>query len=153
LGYLVLGYYAATKKFETSLSIKYLGLALFLIGSAITILGNYFAAVYHGKYVSTFYAYLSPNVFLASFGFLLYIKNSALSNGVVITLRDFISKYSFGIYLVHVLVLSSLSRFGIHWKFIHPFVGIPVTSVACLLISAAIIYLLHKIPFGKYIAG
>jgi surface polysaccharide O-acyltransferase-like enzyme len=153
LGYLVLGYYAATKKFDPATPIKKIGLAMFLIGSAITIFGNYFAALYHGKYVSTFYAYLSPNVFLASFGFLLYIKHCTLSNRIIISLRDFISTYSFGIYLVHVLVLSSLSRCDIHWKFVHPFVGIPVTSVACLLISASIIYLLHKIPLGKYIAG
>ncbi len=153
LGYLVLGYYCSIKTFQSNLSARNTGLALFLIGSIITIIGNYWVAVEYGKYVNTFYSYLSPNVFMASVGLLLFIKNSRINNVWVIKIRNFISQYSFGIYLVHVLVLSSLSRFGIHWKFIHPFVGIPFTSLACLLISSAIIYLLHKLPYGKYIAG
>lgn len=153
LGYLVLGHYYATKSFDSSTTARRTGLILFLIGSTITILGNYFVAVQHGKYVNTFYSYLSPNVCMASLGLLLFIKNSSLQNPGLIKLRNFISQYSFGIYLVHVLVLSGLSRFGIHWKFIHPFIGIPFTSIMCLVISAGIIYLLHKLPYGKHIAG
>jgi len=154
LGYLVLGYYLSTKVFASNSSIQKIALCFILIGSALTIVGNYVVATQNGKYIfNGFYSFLSPNIFLASSGVFLFIKTLVMRNAVLIRIRDFISQYSYGIYLIHVLILGFLSKFGLHWLFVHPFIGIPATAFACLLVSSLIIYLMHKLPYGKYIAG
>ncbi len=154
VGYLVLGYYLSTKTFTTKISIRKIALCFIVIGSAVTIIGNYCIAVQNGKYVfNGFYSFLGPSIFLASSGLFLFIKSMHTTNNVFVVIRTFISQYSYGAYLVHVLVLGFLSNAGLHWQFIHPLVGIPVTAFCCLVISTLIIYLLHKLPLGKYIAG
>jgi len=62
-----------------------------------------------------------------------------------------VDEYSFGIYLVHILPLNH----------IHPFVSkymstvwvIPIATLLTILSSIGIIYVLRKIPYGKYVSG
>jgi len=74
-------------------------------------------------------------------------------SGVLKKTRDLIDKHSYGIYLSHVLVLNYLIMYGIDWDLIHPLIGIPLTTIITLSVSVAIVYLIRKIPFGKYISG
>lgn len=58
-----------------------------------------------------------------------------------------ISRYSLGIYLVHVLFLLLLRKFGIsvyHWE---PVFGLPLLAAGILLLSLALTALLRRIPF------
>ena len=70
-------------------------------------------------------------------------------------LINFISKNSYGIYLVHMLVLHLLeSRLHIKWDWVAPAFGIPATAIICLFVSAVVIAGINKIPvIGKYISG
>ena len=43
--------------------------------------------------------------------------------------------------------------YGVDWDLIHPLIGIPLTAIITLIVSVAIVYLIRKIPFGKYISG
>ncbi len=43
--------------------------------------------------------------------------------------------------------------FGVDWDLIHPLIGIPLNYNHHAYLSVAIVYLISKIPFGKYISG
>jgi len=153
LGYLILGYYLTVKSFTNQKRLNIISTTLLLVGLLSTILGTYLVLHFKNEYVSTFYECLSPNIFLFSMGIFLLLKNKDISNGVLVKIRNFICKYSYGIFLVHVIVLSYIGDYGIHWNFINPIFGIPITVLVCLVISSCIIYVVNKLPFGKYISG
>jgi surface polysaccharide O-acyltransferase-like enzyme len=58
---------------------------------------------------------------------------------------------SFGIYLVHVLLMDGLTVLGFGHSFIHPAAGIPVVAAAVALLSFAAVSLIRNLPFGKNI--
>ena len=128
---------------------------LILIAFLITIFGTYFISIKTGNFNELFYGYLMPNVLLATIGIFLFIKSCKITNKLFLKIINFLDKYSYGIYLIHVLVLSYLATpLGISAYSIHPLFGIPITTILCVGVSAGIIYVVNKIPFiGKYISG
>ena len=64
-----------------------------------------------------------------------------------------LANYSFGAYLVHVLILDQLDiLFGINSLSFNPLFSVPVIGVVLFIASFAISGLLHKIPvLNKYI--
>ncbi|EOR96343.1 membrane protein [Arcticibacter svalbardensis MN12-7] len=147
-GYLVLGYYLSKKEFRFKTS--RVALILIVTGILVTILGTYLITVYQGKFNPFFYGNTTPNIVLFASGVFLYFKSLKFNPDKKSHISTFINRYSYGIYLVHVLVLTHL-KFS--WRTIHPLLGIPLTVISCLLISALIIYVINKIPGGKYISG
>jgi len=152
IGFPVLGYYLSKTAFNFD-GKKSVYLLFVLAGVAVTMFGTNFIVKQEGFFVESFYNYLTPNVILLSAGIFLLFKNfagfSEKTNSVII----FIGKYSYGIYLVHILVLWLLAKFGFSYTLISPIVGIPITGFLCLIISTFIIFIINKIPFGKYISG
>lgn len=154
LGYLVLGYYLSIKKFRFSKkATKLIATSLIFLGVITTILGTYFLSKRDGQFNSFFYDYLTINVLIATVGFFLFFKNLNISNCIILKTINFISKYSYGIYLVHILVLKFMETLGINYKFIEPIFAIPLTTLICLLISTLVIYSINNLPYGKYISG
>lgn len=151
LGYPILGY-LLTIRF-TDKRVKFVFLLLFLAGILVTVLGTYLVTKHNGRFDGGFYSFLSPNVIITSIGLFLFLKHSDFKNGWFTNVRRFISKYSYGIYLSHVFVITLLSKIGISWLFISPVVGIPVTAALCLIISSLITYLINKCGYGRYISG
>lgn len=146
LGYLPLGYYLGKKDFQKNS--KIFSLTLAAIGFMITTIGTFWLSDNSGKFNTALYGYASPNIMLFSVGVFLLFKryNWRLSNGA----GSLINKYSYGIYLVHVLVLSQVK---FPWLSSYPLVGIPLTVLLCLVASTAVIFLVNKLPGGKYISG
>ena len=109
-----------------------------------------------------FYDYLAPNVILMSTAVFYSIKSidfskTFIGNSIMHKIISFISKISYGIYLVHILVLSITNTqlqcnathlFGIESVSI---IAIPVTALFIFLISIVIIAFLNLIPFIKKI--
>jgi len=153
IGYLVLGYYLTKKTFIDKSKVNLYSVLLIVSGIIITIYGTYFINSGADKFQDLFYNYLTPNVLMVSAGVFLYFKDKDVTCSKTVKIRDFLSKYSFGIYLVHILILSILSKFGITGNLIHPVVGVPLTTVICLIVSAGVIYAINKFPYGKYISG
>ena len=108
-----------------------------------------------GRAVETFYTYSSPLVITAAIGafcgirvfFSTYVQGSTLLSRWTFKL----AKLSFGIYLVHVLVMFWLDLNGISYNFINPWMGIPIATMAVLAGSTAITMLLEKIPYVRAI--
>ncbi|HLA54679.1 MAG TPA: acyltransferase family protein [Flavobacterium sp.] len=151
IGYLVLGYYLSVATFDKRIQ-TVLGL-LFACALIFTIFGTGFLSYREGKFEGLFYNYLTPNVLLLSIGIFLFFKNHGIANAAFIKIRNIISKYSYGIYLVHVLVLMLAAKLGVDGTMTNPIIAIPATTLICLGISLSIIYSISKLPFGKYISG
>lgn len=149
IGYFVLGYYLTY--FHRNL--KKVPIFLFLSGVIITIIGTFFLSQHENQFSSMFYNYLSPNVVASSVGIFLLIKKSSIKSKKLSYIICFISNYSYGIYLSHILVLRLLEKIGLNWNFSHPVISIPVVTIVSLLISSSIIFLIRRIKFGIYVSG
>ena len=149
IGFPVLGYYLnkISLNFDKK---KVIYVLLVLTGILITTFGTYISTKYKGNFYEGFYNYLSPNVILVSVGIFLLFKDFIRYNSKYIL---FFSKYSYGTYLIHILVLDVLFKIGLTYTFINPIIGIPITSVFCFVVSTLIIWGVNKLPLGKYISG
>ncbi len=102
-----------------------------------------------------FYGYFTVNVLLESIAVFVLAKNHfkwCMNKRIEACIRKF-SKYSFGAYLVHAMVLEQLHHFfGIHTLSFHPIVSvIVIVSIVCV-ISFGISGMLNSIPvLKKYI--
>lgn len=155
IGYLVLGYYLANNKFkQTPRKTAFYALALIIVGFLSTATLTYFFSVKKGFFYEGAYDYFNPNVMMIAIGvFLLFKSIPPFRNKTLLKIISTIDQYSYGIYLVHVLVLIYLNKAGINGHIIHPVIGIPITSILCLSISTLLVYLVRKLPLGKFVSG
>ena len=149
LGYMVLGYFL----FNTSFKGTFKYLLLFIVSIGITVLGTYYFSLRQGFFYEYFYDYLSVNIIIACASLFLFFKNKKIRVKGLDDIVLVISKYSFGVYLIHALILELLVNLKIDMFIINPVLSIPLVSVFCLIISLGIIIVLNKLPFGKYISG
>jgi surface polysaccharide O-acyltransferase-like enzyme len=152
IGYLVLGYYLGNHIHLSPKKEKNIGKFLFLGGVIITIVGTYIVSTAAKQFYVKFYEYLTINVLIASIGIFMWFKNIEIKNTYVIIARNSISKYGYGIYLCHVMVLNSFTKYW-PWANVHPLIYIPSLTILTFFLSWSIIYLLNKIPLGKYFIG
>jgi len=161
IGFLVLGYYLF--KFNVSEMIggrlskfdnKKFYILIIFVSFIITAFGTYFLSIKKGNFSHIFYDRLSINVVFLAVGIFLFFKSCKFTNPIFIKIINFLFKYSYGIFLVHALILSRLNDLGINAYFIHPVVGIPITTIICLGVSTLVVFLVNKLPYiGKYISG
>ncbi len=153
IGYFILGYLLS----EVSLSPRSIWIAfiVWLTGAFATAAGTYLMSLQVGEFSEFFYQYLSLNVMLASAGSFLLLKSlsghKSLAHPVTLNLVKKAAAASFGIYLIHVLVLDII---GGHIPLIHfnvemgsPLWSIPLASVIAFVASFCAVYILQKIPF------
>ena len=100
--------------------------------------------------------YEYPNILVFSIGVLLFIKEVASKSMFIIKYGSLFQKCSeltFGIFLIHVLVLEVLYSFGIRIDAFHPMFSVPIIALLVFLLSGFIIWIFRKIPvIGKYLA-
>jgi len=154
IGYLVLGYYLAYKELpQKGLSLP-LGIFYIMCLTGITI-GTYFISVNTNSLSTLMYEPLGPFIILYASGIFLLARVTVFHLPASLTrLRDIAGNYSLGIYLCHALFLTLMGDWGISYKLCDPYISIPVTALACFVLSFVLIFILSKIPLiGKYIAG
>lgn len=155
VGYMLLGYYITDRLLITRY-IQYLAIALFFGGFIITFLATKSYTINSPLLYQGFYEYLTINVAMEAAGIFILIKSFSTRQflaGFFNPIRTVISRYGYGIYLAHLLVLSIMAHFKIDGHLITPLIGIPLSAFICLFITALIIYLLNKLPYGKYFIG
>ncbi|MNJ93176.1 Inner membrane protein YiaH [compost metagenome] len=106
LGYLVLGHYL-DKHVETKSSKNTLYLIFFVLGTTLTLVSTSYLSITENKLNITYYNYLSPNVCLIAIGVFLLGKSFLHTTNKTLISLD---RNSYGIYLVHVLVLHYIYR-------------------------------------------
>ncbi|MFC5282726.1 acyltransferase [Pedobacter alpinus] len=141
LGYMVLGY------FLMQIHIKKKYAAIFaLLGLAVIIFGTYYLAITNHRLSKNYFVNnLNYPVFIYAVGVFMHFKNYEIQNQYLKGIINFINKYSFGIYLVHVLFIKILNTADINWKMAHPAISIPFTVLTCLVLSTLLVYLTGKI--------
>ena len=141
-GFYILGYYLS--KYNTFTRKQ--GLLLYLSGTILTISGMYYYAVKENRLNEMFYTYQSINVMLQSIGVYVIIFKTNIHNALLKKAVNLISVHSFTIYLVHALILTMMTKRGLTWNFINPFVGILTSTIVCLLLSLLVSMVIKKIP-------
>lgn len=152
MGYLVLGFFLYTH-IQPTKKIRIFALIVFISTVIISALTVYFTSIGTKNTNLTIYSYLSVNTIIQTSSLFLLIKGTSIKNKITASINEKISDSSYGIYLVHVLVLGILYDHGICWKMATPLISVPVVFLLVLIISYGIIFLLRKIPYGKYISG
>lgn len=145
--YFVLGYWL-TKHPLKKRDRKWL-YVLGVISIASTILCNAGYSLYSGSAKEFFLKNLLPNTFLWTLSIFCFLQSVFLDISLkhrTLNLVQITAKYSFGIYLVHVLILQHLEFIGLSHFFIHPLFSIPIIAVLTFCISWIIVWGLHFIP-------
>jgi len=153
IGYLVLGHYLTYKDFKSKKIRAWMAL-LFVLMVVIIVIGT--RMLYRsGSSIGTFYYEpLYPTIILLSGSVFVMARFTVVKlSPVLIRIRDFAGGYNYGIYLGHALVLYLLDRFGISYSFCAPVISIPVTALLCFVLTLGMVWLISKLPFGKWISG
>lgn len=148
-GYFLLGWYLHKKRLSKRavLAICVMG----VLGFASTILFTQLWSLSQGEPSQLFYGFLNTNVLMEAV--VVFVLAKQLCRGHGTRLLAALSKYSFGAYLVHALVIETLERhLGLTTMSFAPVLAVPVISLLVLAISYALSWALHFIPrLGKYI--
>lgn len=153
VGYFIWGYYLAhvglSDKIKKAFYIGFVPAAVLNV-----VLGNVMAWQ-HG--MATAEIYDSYSVFTFIVGTVLFVfakeKLSAIQYGKVsgFVIKE-VSAATFGIYVMHIMVLELLQVWGIDSMMINNIAGIPLLAIACFIICMIAAALLRRIPFvGRYI--
>lgn len=151
-GYLVLGYYLVHLRTNPQ-KLRPLAGTVFGISVIISAFVTWFLSAKAHRLNLSMYSYLSVNTLVQSIALFMWLKDSTINNRLISGVNSRISNFSYGIYLVHILVISVLFDNGIYWKVAHPLLSLPMLTIVVAAGSFGIIFVLRKIPFGKYIAG
>lgn len=155
IGYLVLGHYLAFKQFPAWLNMRWFGI-LFLVSLVIIIAGTWLDSAATKSLSTIFYEPISPTIVLLSgSAFMIGRLGSGSLSPKIKKARDFACSYTFGIYLSHALILTLMGDndyFIIDYKLCTPTVSIPLTALICFSLSLLLVWLISKIPFGKWVA-
>jgi len=155
--YFVLGYLLG----EMTLSRRKIipSAVIWVINTLITIIGTYLLTRNSGQFDGFVYDFVSLNVIFASGAAFLLLR--WISEGTLFTspnvhaLMRTLATSTFGIYLIHVIVIEVL-RYGIPYFQVSSFMGnaiwsIPFASTVVFILSFLIVYILQKIPILKHI--
>lgn len=150
LGYtcfFILGYYLS--KFELQQRTKKWIYILAGLSIILQILGTALISYKIGSTYKLLYKAYTPNIFIQSIAVYLFIKDFAqrkfFNNHQKLILR--LSKYSFGIYLVHDIFNIIFVKIGFTATYFSPIFAIPLRAAITFFLSFFIIYILDKIPF------
>jgi len=151
LGYFFAGFYFA--KYELQRRTVAIMLSLGAASLLVTILLTSIVSLKTGKAFEYAYGYTLPTTMLASYAVFIVVrlkfKNGRMSERMRSTIVT-ISGYSFGIYLIHDLIIILFELFGVGATIFHPFISIPILSVANFIVSVTLVAIVKKIPwFGR----
>lgn len=149
--YFIGGYYLHKTRLSRNVRIViYLG---GILGAAATILLDAVLSVQQQMPVDTYYGYLTLNVLLESLAVFTWVKHHCPRLPRLNAFIGRLSKYSFGAYLVHFLVIDQLDHlFGINALSFFPGLSIPALGALVFALSCAISWGLNQIPLlRKYI--
>ena len=151
-GYFVVGYYLMNVSMKTP-NYRPINFVVFVCTVLFSAFATYFASKNAHKLDMSFYGSLTVNTIIQSISLFLLVKDSTIQNRIMDWIISTISNYSYGIYLVHIMVISILFNHRIFWTMAYPLISLPAIILLTLVLSFLFIFVLRKIPGGKYIAG
>lgn len=140
----ILGY--VLSKEDLSLKTRKTIYVLGAVGLISTILLNAIFAWKTGKPFSRYYDTFTLNVLSEAVSVFVWFKYKDYKNEKLNTVISALSKYSFGAYLVHILVMAVFNEFGLNAFSFNPILSVPLLSLTTIIVSFAVSYVLNKIP-------
>ena len=158
VGYFVLGYYLNTRKLSTS-AFRWFVL-FFILGILLAVCLPWILYQYNDELVTEFTeSDFTPEVILSAAGLFMIVKyllRNYQPGKWVFRIVNSCSVESFGIYLVHVLVMEFIfsdSRSFMPVLQENPIWGIPVQVIVILVVSFVIVKLIRLIPVFNKVVG
>lgn len=151
-GYMVLGYYFYHVVY-VSKNIRISAWILYVVTVFVAMGMSFFASKTDGELNTSIFHYYSLNTIVQSAAIFMAFKKSESKNKAITTIKNSISDFSYGIYLIHILVLSLFHKNGLFWTMTHPAISISLLSILTLAVSWSILFLLNKVPFIKFLTG
>ena len=151
-GFIVAGFYLIHAPFPAT-KFRALSATVYLSTVLFTAISTYVASKNAHKLDLSFYNAFSLNTIIQAFSFVLLLKDTTFTNKVLLWLSKTIGDYSYGIYLVHIMVIGIFFQYKIFWTMAYPLISLPVIVLMTLTCSYAIVFVLRKIPGGQYISG
>lgn len=159
IGYYILG--ISLGREDLGLKKRIMIYILGIVGLVSTVFGTYYLMILNnGTFQDDFYSYLAPNVIFMAIGVFILFKSikweKFINNeGILYRVIQSFNKTSFGIYLIHPLVIDILRNGYIGIKIgpmmFNYIIGIPVVSIIVFLISHIIIWAIQRIPLIRRI--
>ena len=148
--YFIGGYYLSRRDFSRKEEIIFycIGVA----GLLVSVFAPVALSRAQGAPSDIFYTYNSLNVLCTSVPIFVFAKqhlNFPRMGEKAYTFLRKMSKYSFGVYLVHPMVIELLQHFGIDTFSCNAFFSVPLLAVFVFAVSTAISALLNAIPVIK----
>ncbi|WP_432354341.1 acyltransferase [Sporosarcina sp. A2] len=146
IGYYVLGYYLFNYDLQAKWRILiYMG---GLAGWVTTFFMTYRESVKLDEPLEHYwYDEHSPNVLLMVVALFILFKSTKLGEMKLPWIGKVFSEASFGIYLIHVLVMQTLyEKFDFVWINLHPIIGVPYKTLLVVTISTILVSLVKKVP-------
>ena len=154
-GYMLLGAVLWSMKAKGNKHLA-LGVVAMALGVAGTALGTYFYSIGEAAPNETFYEYFSLTVVVAALGWFICISAVfewiGANSKFLARLVSHFGKASFGIYLIHPLIIWSFEIHGYDYTLINPWLGTPLLMMGVISVSWAIIALVRCIPGVRTIA-
>lgn len=152
LGYMLLGYYLCNI-FYVSRNVRITAVIVYVFTVLLIVLVVYYTSHINSKPDLSLYNYLSFSIIIQSAAVFIALKQKEVSPIWLKKTIFAISDYSYGIYLVHVLVIGVFFNYGISLDIAHPLISLPILLLLTLGASMLIVFILRKIPYGKFISG
>lgn len=146
--YYMMGYYLS--QYSLSKNIRNFYYILGILSVFITIIGTRMLSLDKGSPDTFLYDYLRSNVFFTSIALFLFFKeffSKKQFNQTSLSVISVLSKYSFGMYLVHDMIRTLLMKIGLENVSFNPLVSVPFIAVCLFIISFIITFLIRKIPY------
>lgn len=148
VSYYILGYYL----FKTELIRKQrIGIyVLGLFGLAVTIALDSAVALKTQQPCTNYYGNFNVNVLLMAIAVFTLFKYGVFQNNTINNIMRKLSKYSFGAYLIHAMVIDLLNNyFGINTLSFNPVVSVIVLGLFVFIVSFCASALLNQVPIIK----
>ena len=166
LTYAVIGYFLVNNNFiEKHVKTKYLAVISLILSAVLYVsyICYYVVPSSIQNSTLTYLSYFTVQILIISVSIFLMVKFMSdtqvfkkMEAGRLGTVITTISKYSFGIYLCHYLVLYHLKRniiYLIDFSHQNSIIWIPLFVVITLVISFAILWILNHVPYLKKVTG
>lgn len=145
-GYFVLGYYISNISLRKILRILiyFLGICGFLSTAGLTLL----VSLRNQNYCDHYYGYFTINVFLEALAVFVWFKYRTFKREGINAFVGRLAKFSFGAYLIHVLVIEQLDlQLGLNTLSFHPAISIICIGALTFIISFIASAILNQIPY------
>lgn len=149
IGYFILGYYLdnISLRKKQRIVIYILG----AMGCVFTVGMDAVVALNTNKPCGNYYGFFNANVLFPAIAVFVWFKNRKFNNNNINRVFRRLSKYCFGAYLIHALIIEQLNiRFNINTLTLNPIISIPCICIIVFALSIGVSALLNHVPIVKH---